>query len=166
MYDRSGSLSVGKCLPTLADLSFQGGHSRISKELLGYPGRLLIRRWVTVIPPFLNRLTVQSEPVQFVRLEPDKAMFLVWDEAISAATEEFVQRRHSLFCRNCHAFVSSCLSNMQYDSSARWTSVDVVVCLFFRGKYVSFPRLMINWVPCMLLLFFWWGLLLHLILSS
>lgn len=75
-----------------------------------------------------------------------------WDEAVSKASVVYGTRMHNLFWDNCHSHVGLALSNMNYDNSTNWNMVRMAAWMFFCGKYVSFGRALLTWLPFLVIL--------------
>lgn len=75
-----------------------------------------------------------------------------WDEAISKASVVYGTRMHNLCWDNCHSHVGMALTNMQYNGSTNWNMVRLAVWMFFCGKYVSFGRALLTWLPFLIIL--------------
>jgi len=75
-----------------------------------------------------------------------------WDEAILEADRIYRQRMHNICCDNCHSHVARALNIMPYQGRRNWDMVKLCFLVFFKGSFVNFNSILIQFVPFVILL--------------
>lgn len=75
-----------------------------------------------------------------------------WDEAILEADRIYKQRMHNICCDNCHSHVARALNIMEYQGRHDWDMVKLCFLVFFKGSFVNFNSVILQFGPFLLLL--------------
>eukprot|EP00112_Aurelia_sp_Birch-Aquarium-sp1_P002492 Seg1276.9 transcript_id=Seg1276.9/GoldUCD/mRNA.D3Y31 product="Transmembrane protein 222" protein_id=Seg1276.9/GoldUCD/D3Y31 len=94
-----------------------------------------------------------GNPTKYWQMNPSKVfnVQMGWDNAVSAASDEYKKRMHNIFCDNCHSHVAMALDLMEYDRCRSWNMVKLCFLMLIHGKYVSFMAFLKTWLPFLML---------------
>ncbi|XP_054160576.1 transmembrane protein 222-like [Oppia nitens] len=70
-----------------------------------------------------------------------------WDDSVKQASDEYMNRMHSLCCDNCHSHVSMALNLMQYNGKCDYNMFNTFFRFTYHCKYVSFCAFLKTWLP-------------------
>ena len=91
-----------------------------------------------------------GKPTRILRLNPNKVKShdgTSFDSAITKASEIYKGRMHNICCDNCHSHVATALDFMRYDDRNDWNMVKLCFLMLFKGKWVSFGRMVYSLLP-------------------
>ncbi|PAA70185.1 hypothetical protein BOX15_Mlig002789g1 [Macrostomum lignano] len=86
-------------------------------------------------------------PYKYWQLDIDSVGRDVYDRAVYDASEVYKGRMHNLFCDNCHSHVAMALNKMEYSGCKTWNMVRIFFLFTLHCRYVSWPRLVLTWLP-------------------
>jgi len=82
-----------------------------------------------------------------------------WDNAIHIANEEYRTRMHNICCDNCHSHVAYALNGMELQGQPfriqNWDMVKLCFLVFFRGRFLSWNGVLVQFVPLAILISIW-----------
>ena len=93
-----------------------------------------------------------GRPTRYLQLNPMKINNGDWDQAVSAASDEYKTRMHNLCCDNCHSHVAMALNMMAYDGKTSWNMIILALKTFVFAKYVGVYGAVKTWLPFFILM--------------
>lgn len=85
-----------------------------------------------------------------------------YDAAIASANNMYCKKNHNLCFQNCHSHVATVLDDVEYLGVQRWNMVILAFWMFFGGRFVSFQRFLISFLPSII----FYGVILLISLST
>ena len=80
-----------------------------------------------------------------------------WDEAITEANAIYRERMHNICCDNCHSHVANALNRMPIRAPiGKWNMVIICFDIFFRGRFLSWGAVLMQFGPFAVLLLIYW----------
>lgn len=103
-----------------------------------------------------------GQPTLYWQLDPALATggSAAYDAAVQAASVEYFNHMHNLFCDNCHSMVALALNQMKYRGKENWSMIQVCILMLVKGRFVSVGAAIKTWLPFTVLI----GLIVTLVL--
>lgn len=82
-----------------------------------------------------------------------------WDASIRIANDEYRTRMHNICCDNCHSHVAYALNAMEIQAGQpfgirNWDMVKLCFLVFFKGRFLSWNGVLVQFAPFALLTLF------------